>query len=359
MELIDIVATEMNGWACTLLATHEGFAKGATVRIKDWQRTMADAALGAKDPSSSKIIKIPKRILDPILPQVKGIRRYTLDVAEQQNVVEKSLQAIQAQKAVIMDHENAYKSYDKVNNTKGWTLQMDVLKAELQRRQKQHTNRETNLSRMLVRQTMYNRFDQIISDWVAYYSKQLSPAQVLDPNIVKSMTFEESRMGTFGLHLQLPPYGWDPEHHYFKTRFNIIQAIDSAEEQQLLIIEEMSPSLFKKHRLDQLQAEHRQKGLKRTGFYTWKNQAFLSAIVEFFTTRDKSKNNLMGNPVDLHEDYAFWLRTAIRWLFYKYQLEKKWNEAIRAYNGTGVAARNYRDRVLKRVGSDRAFDATE
>jgi hypothetical protein len=56
---------------------------------------------------------------------------------------------------------------------------------------------------------------------------------------------------------------------------------------------------------------------------------------------------------DLHEDYGFWIRTAIRWLFLKYLSLRppSWPEAVRAYNGSGAQARQYRDEVLGRVGT--------
>ena len=48
-------------------------------------------------------------------------------------------------------------------------------------------------------------------------------------------------------------------------------------------------------------------------------------------------------------DYEFWIRTAIRWLFEKRRRVRSWEEAIRAYNGSGARARHYRDAVRRRA----------
>jgi hypothetical protein len=67
----------------------------------------------------------------------------------------------------------------------------------------------------------------------------------------------------------------------------------------------------------------------------------------------------MGSrDVDLHLDYAFWIRTGVRWLFFKYKSigETSWAEAARAYNGRGADARRYRKNVMSRVGAATPFD---
>jgi hypothetical protein len=87
----------------------------------------------------------------------------------------------------------------------------------------------------------------------------------------------------------------------------------------------------------------------------------MRALREFFEHRDAGRN-LMGTPGrDLHEDYTFWIRTAIRWLFEKFRRLGKpsWSEAVRAYNGTGAEARRYRAAVMARAGSLEPFSAEE
>jgi hypothetical protein len=87
---------------------------------------------------------------------------------------------------------------------------------------------------------------------------------------------------------------------------------------------------------------------------------FIRALREFFEFRDGSNRNLMGTTArDLQEDYGFWIRTAIRWLFVKYANLRRptWAEAVRAYNGGGAHARAYRDAVMARVGSTDPYAA--
>jgi hypothetical protein len=65
-------------------------------------------------------------------------------------------------------------------------------------------------------------------------------------------------------------------------------------------------------------------------------------------------------------DYAFWIRTGVRWLFFKYKLigESSWSEAARAYNGGGPRAgakarqqaENYRKSVMSRTGGTTPLD---
>ncbi|HVG59606.1 MAG TPA: hypothetical protein VNA24_13700, partial [Hyalangium sp.] len=141
-------------------------------------------------------------------------------------------------------------------------------------------------------------------------------------------------------------------------RFNIVQAIDSAEEQQLLMMEEMAyTEIFLAYDLPKLKKEYKSKGLSRDQFYTWEGGKFVSAMDAFFKYRNGSGKSLMGRARDLYEDYEFWLRTATRWLFIKYEIAgKDWKEAVRAYNGSGSKAQGYRNRVMARVGSNTSLD---
>ena len=112
-------------------------------------------------------------------------------------------------------------------------------------------NRERLLNRRLIQETMFNRFDRIIHKWTDHYNKQFSftGADTLDPNLVKSMLFQESEFGTSGQHLQEPP------RHRVKTRFNIGQVIDSSAPALLIMIREMEPSLLTTFHLTTINAD--------------------------------------------------------------------------------------------------------
>lgn len=215
--------------------------------------------------------------------------------------------------------------------------------------------------RMWMATMMVNRFDEPISRWVSHYNKHLKPVAPLDPNIVKSIVYQESRMGMHGHHLMPAPWSWsDPHRHPIRSRFNLMQAIDSWGPQQWLMIREMAPALFAGLGLDSLAAAARWRGMTNQEFAA--HPTFSSALPAFFSNRDALNRNFLGTRGrDLHEDYSFWIRTGVRWLFHKYQVQARhgatWAEAVRRYNGAGPRSYRYRDQVLKRASGSGRFQA--
>jgi hypothetical protein len=178
-------------------------------------------------------------------------------------------------------------------------------------------------------------------------------------------------MGTFGDFMS------DPAANAILTRFNILQAIDSWPEEQLLVIPEMMPSLITKYHLENIQQDLLQveteldtlkktaaagkattaevtclnelKALSENNWQPWFNayrapgqtDGFLEAAIEFLNTVDSGKKH--------QEDYDFWIRVGVRAVFEKHKLVSSWAEAARAYNGGGPKARAYRDAVVQRA----------
>ncbi len=354
---IDDVVVEMNGMKFRTIESLAGGAIPANtlVTVANWNGTSTNATIHAIPGLKGASTLVPKFALEPEYVQRGTIRRYDVGLPSQRQTVKNAHAQMDAHKTKIAAHQAKKSEFIKFKNLKGWEAQRKVLDDELTRQQAELEKREKTLSRMLVRQAMYNRFDQVILDSIVHYTTKLSPAKPLDPNIIKSMAFEEGRMGTAGEHFTLPPYNWmDVDHHYLKTRFNIMQAVDSAEEQQLLMIEEMANAeIFLVYDLPKLKKEHKSKGLSRDQFYTWNGGKFVLAMDAFFKYRNKKGYSFMGRALDLYADYGFWVRTGTRWLFYKYGVVgKDWNEAVRAYNGDGPKARAYRGRVMARVGAN-------
>jgi hypothetical protein len=62
------------------------------------------------------------------------------------------------------------------------------------------------LNRRLVQETIFNRFDATIKSEVdaANAAHGLFGKGALDPNLLKSMLFQESQLGTSGRHLEVP-----------------------------------------------------------------------------------------------------------------------------------------------------------
>lgn len=335
---INDVSSEMNGLRVRFLTLYRAagtggssraFHNGAILNIEGWNGTLSKAIIDG--------FQVPKVILDPYIDRPSGIRRYDVGLPGQRRAVISNIRSL-----------NDWRSRRAGNRR---TAEIRRLEELLRRRQR-------ILSQMFVRQMMYNRFDMSIVHWTNHYNSSLSPSTLLDANIVKSILFQESRMGTSGRHLELPPYTWSSgSKHPIRSRFNLGQAIDSWGANQYLMIREMSPTIYSRHGLDRLHPRRLWQGMTNSQYASWEGGAFMTALREFFEFRDARGNNLMGNPgKDLHLDYDFWIRTCIRWLFHKRSIlpssSRSWREAARAYNGSGPRAERYRDEVMARVGSN-------
>ena len=338
---IDDVADEMNGLRCRFVreftasrgdGSSRGFGADSLHLIEAWHGAAVEASIAG--------FRVPKVLLAPHLDRIASVRRYDV--------------ALDAQRSAVSD--NARQLRDWLAQQSSYRSRPAVSERERQRLAQLLDRRQAVYSRMWVRQAMFNRFDGDIARWSAHYSSQLRPATALDPNIVKSMLYQESRMGTSGVHLMPPPSDWSSsDRHPVRSRFNIGQAIDSWGPQQWLMMREMAPLIFARHGLDAFDARRRWFGMSNAEYAA--HAPFVRALQEFFEHRDGTRN-LMGTPGrDLHEDYGFWIRTAVRWLFVKFALltPPSWAEAVRAYNGGGAGARRYRDAVMARVGSTQPF----
>jgi hypothetical protein len=352
---LDDVAPEMVG-TFFKMRTKQGsppneIPAGAFVRVVDWG-TGKTAKVERRTMGVSTILDVPKLELEPVHTGAAGVRQYNVGLTAQQRSVEQGQAGVEEQRAAVADLKAQEAGHSATHDQ--WTASLAKLEEEAARREGLQVNRENLLNQMLMRETMYNRFDYYIAYWVDYYNTALHPATKLDPNVVKSMLFEESGMGTKGEELQPQPYSWaDLVRNPIHSRFNIGQAIDSAGPQQLIMIKEMAPDIFKRYGLADLEAESRARTMSESDYLTWRNEEFKMAVIEFFSARDQWDRNLMGNTgKDLEKDYSFWIRTAVRWLFYKYFSlpTPNWAEAVRAYNGSGLKAENYKARVMTRVG---------
>ncbi len=338
---VDDVASDMDGLRCGFLMAYTAsradgarrmFSEDSLHPLESWNGTADEAVVGG--------FPVPKVVLAPRPDEVAGPRRYDVPLDAQRAAVFKSLRAVSDWAA----KESSY-----LANRALWEREKKRLDDLLARRRLVY-------SRLWVRQMMYNRFDVAIATWTQHYNGELKPRPDLDPNVVKSMFYQESRMGTSGRHLMPPPYDWSSsDHHPIRSRFNLGQTIDSWGPQQWLMMKEMAPEIYRRHGLDALESGRRWFGMSNSDYAA--HPTFMAALREFFEHRDGDRN-LMGTPGrNLHEDYGFWIRTAIRWLFVKFSALKTptWSEAVRAYNGSGPRARRYRDEVMARVGSTAPF----
>lgn len=309
-----------------------------------------------RDPASGGVAAAPKTLLRPVAPSTPGVAPYSAGVDAQ-------AAAATRREADVADWKSA--------GARARTTGTPRFNAELARREDLLVRSRRALNRFLIQETMYNRFDPDIAQWVAFYNRQfrMSGANALDPNIVKAMIFQESRMGTSGRHLEVPPS------HMVKTRFNLMQVIDSSASALLIMIQEMQPALVASRHLANLQRdlsnaqaeltrlralrtrtaaqESRRVALVALSKQSWEvfiwryreagqTSGFLEAVNDFFAGVPS------GQP-PRNEDYAFWIRAGVRWLFEKRGGARDWPDAVRAYNGSGPDADRYRDAVVGRA----------
>jgi hypothetical protein len=337
---------------------------GESVEVVTWSNSLDTATVQLPAPfqNAHQPFDIPKRLLAPDSPTARGISHYSAGVKQEEAAIQKGDQAIAQEQA-----------------RKGGPRP-----GELPRLQGLQQNRAQTLNVKLIQETMMNRFDPVIRKWVDFYNQQFGftggkGKDALDANLVKSLLFQESQMGTSGQHLDIPTPGHPI--HPVRSRFNIGQVIDTSGSALLLILREMQPALIAKHHLENLShdlsaaqselqhlkalphltsAQHARvavlEPLSRRSWeiFIWTYKApgqatgFNDAVQELFASPGA------GQPA-LNLDYEFWIRAAIRWIFEKRRSVGSWAEAIRAYNGSGASAQHYRDAVVQRAqGSQQA-----
>lgn len=116
------------------------------------------------------------------------------------------------------------------------------------------TRNYKQLNKHLIIEMMLNRLDKYIGAWTTSYDAIIGEPNgwpPLAPGWVKSMMVQESTAGTAGVYLVEVP--GTP----MKTRFNVLQAIDSWGPQQFLMMQEIEPDLLKKKGLDKVMDDQR------------------------------------------------------------------------------------------------------
>ncbi len=369
------VSPEMVGIEFILVKTFDyggiKIPQGTKVKVIDWVNESEQVTVEIIGNSSDAggFIEVPKLLIRP----------------HHQKVVKRNPQLVKLNETSyvgILGADKDIEKYDAGVETIAWDLESrnknlanwqaqkaryktpkakELYQKEETRLKELQENSQTDLNRKLIRQTMYNRFDEVINKWVRHYNSKFRPKVPLDPNIIKSILFQETRFGTNGKYMLHPSNsGTKTVKDLFMNRFNLGQTIDSVGPQQLIMIEEMAPDIFSKYNLTQLKAQNRKKGMTNEEFEVWNGGAFVSALYEF-NSKKVCEKNVMGNVgIDNYEDYEFWIRTSVRWLFEKYRSLKNpsWEEAVRAYNGSKEKAEDYRQQVINRVGKKGPVDVS-
>jgi hypothetical protein len=368
---------------------------GMLVTVTIWSNTDVWPTVTGVHPTSGAThnFTVEKEFLVPVKSS-SGLYQYSAGVAATEAKVDSQKTKIAAKEAEIVAWNAKKSSY--VKNPAVWQASMDILQTDLKdykyaltgegyaagtlpERLKKNVPIYPTLNKQLIQETMYNAMDDSIKKWTAHYNSTIGTAQgwtALDANIVKSMIFQESSMGTTGDFL---PAGAPPTPRM--TRFNVMQAIDSSGPQQIIMMDEndtSSPSLHARFNYRQVEIDRvadqatfaKLKKKKDAGTITapelstfttlasrsdngghWNNyytsDPRWSAAVNAFFAQTATARNLT---------YDFWIQTGIRWLFEKRKGVSDWAAAVKAYNGSGGAADAYKTNVIKRrdLGKDAA-----
>ncbi|MDQ2990945.1 MAG: DUF4157 domain-containing protein, partial [Pseudomonadota bacterium] len=326
--------------------------KGTTVKVMIWKNADSTVTIFPPlDPKGFALVlpppDVPKTLLRPVRPGGSTLAPYSAGVGAQAAAVEKNEAALVGKKG-----------------------------AEKTRLERLLVNRRGTLNRKLIQETMYNRFDLIIETEVAAAnaSHGLHGADKLDPDLVKSMIFQETEMGTAGTHLELVPT------HPVKTRFNLGQVIDSSGMALLTMLEREQPAIIATFSLGSLRtdlaaAQAEKKTLEKKASpspveaarlaqlqqlaegsweaFIWSYKAtgkvtgFADAVDTFFASSAPAKN----------VDYTFWIHMMLLWLFEKKTRSRTWLDTIKAYNGSGKRAEHYRKAVEQRATGAEAAEA--
>jgi hypothetical protein len=350
------VSTELVGQTFTLT---DAFTSGSTtvnagdsVIVIAWDNAKSTATVQFMTPLAVPVmLDCPKKLLRPSHTKVAGMHEYSAGVDGQAKAVEK-----------------AEKKLADWNANGGSGTQWTAEKTRLEDVVKKKT---AVLNKKLIQEHMFNRFDDVIKREVdaANTAAGFSGKAALDPNLLKSMLFQESQLGTSGEHLE------DPPSHPVKSRFNLGQVIDSSALALLTMLENEQPTIITTFKLgtirtDLATAQKRREELKKKSSRTsaedteladldaksqqsweafiWGYKAtgsavgFGDAVTHFF------QDHAAGEP-DKNLDYEFWIHMAVLWLFEKHKKGQAWEETIRKYNGGGTRAKHYKEAVSKRA----------
>jgi hypothetical protein len=281
------------------------------VEITAWDNAL-ETASARQVPAAKPPVQfpVPKRLLRPVASGVAGIAPWSAGVG-----------------GVVKDFDRGQARIDAENKRKGGSRPDEVKRlADLQRK------RLVLLNQRLIQGSFLNRFDADVAKWVDFYNKQFkyTGKDALDPNLVKAMLYKETQMGTHGEFLEVTT-DVAPKR---RTRQNILQNIDSSGEALLEMIPEEEPGIASKYDFPKIRKSI--VDVPKTEDALWANPSFVAAVNEFFA---KPAGGTARN-----EDYSFWIKSGVRWLFHKRQGRKvkSWEEAAEKYNGGGPDARNYK-----------------
>ena len=362
------VSKEMVGQKFSLTKASGTLAAGTEVVIVAWDNdepTVTVRLVSTKDKPKSKdkpkTFDVVKLALKPVRPSAEGVVPYRVGMSSEIAAVEKSEAGLTAFNATEAEYDTPAK-YKK-------------FAAEQKRRMDQLQGRRKELNSMLIRETMFNRFDATIKKEVDAANKGhgYTGKDALDPNLFKALLYQESRLGTSGLNLFMSGES-------VRTNYNIGQVIVSSGLALLTLFEKEQPPLMTAFKLGGLRADLEAAMLERNALNKKKAKAKKKELGESDAARLERLDALSfqnweqfiwsykaaGSKVGFADavnaffeavtphrnvDYDFWIHLSLTWLFEKHKPGMSWPQTIAAYNGSPADAENYKTAVTNRAAN--------
>jgi hypothetical protein len=353
----DDVSMEMVGRQFTLTEDSGNLKAGDLVTVMAWDNNLATVTVST--PKLKANVDVAKRIIRPATAALSDIAPYS---AASDGV------GVDAQARAVARREKKLINYIGKEPEYRTAEQRAEFSTEKANQEKVLGTSRATLNSLLIQQTMFNRFDEIIKREVDSANKAhgLRGAAALDPNMFKSMIFHESQMGTSGPSMYIPA-----REGGIASRFNLAQVIVSSGMALFTLMEREQPTLMKKYSLTGLRSDlnsakdelknlekkptrtpaedARLVELKELKVQSWETfiwnyhapgatEGFSDAVAALFASTKPPRN----------EDYEFWIHLALMWLFEKHSPGESWPHTIRDYNA-GNEAEMYRDTIVKRA----------
>ena len=354
------------------------FPKGQKVTAESWENGEATIkALAHHTEKDKNYYVYPKKIwLTPVGDSKSGLYQYSSGLSDA--------------KTDFIAGQNKIDDWTSETNKKKYedAGTLDIYNAQLTNLETLQANRSVNLNEKLIQETMYNTFDAEIVKWVDYYHKEIGEAKGWtkpDANLVKSMVYQESGMGTMGEHLPTTNPGLS---YATKTNYNLMQSIDSSGMQQIVMMRDYdakvkppkkklqdqydyeksvtdyynAQDIVKKKEVEKKTLEPAEEliyadAVKRISFPVYNKKTKKDEIKYFWNEYFRSHPNwqkavtayFAQTSPNRKLSFDFWIQVGVRWLYEK-RIENKstsWEEAARAFNGSDNAS--YKKDITSRV----------
>lgn len=272
-----------------------------------------------------------KSNLRPASPATAGITQYSAHVDDEASKLEK-------QQSKLDDWDKTKDAYKK--NPAAWQEGHDSLT-------KLRDDYAKVLNELEIQQFMFNRFDKTVVDLVNKANKDngYDKTDPLDPDVVKSILYHETELGTAGPFLDDVSAG---KNHDIVNHYNVGQAVDSSAEMYARYFLKKDPGRVAKFSLANILTDmYKAKEAAEKANTKFDGESYLRSYPNFQDACEDLWKS--GGVTPLNKTYGHWIEMLIFELFVKRKLSSNWGEAVRRYNGSGSDAIAYGKEVMARA----------